>query len=152
MLFEEITFSTRVASWTRFWTLLASLSGAFWPPRWLKPVLEFFLERPRAVQDYFGPKIDPRGAQERPISHWKPPLGRPSLFKGSKRPPGDVQEASGAHLAAMLAPFGSHLGTIWKRCCHHVGHVSSLKAPSSRALNPTSQARRNARDRLNNYN
>ena len=53
LVFEEITFSARVASWTRFWTLLASLSGAFWPPRWLKPVLEFLLERPRAVQDYF---------------------------------------------------------------------------------------------------
>ena len=53
MIFEENTFSARVAFWTRFWTLLASLSGAFWPPRWLKPLLEFLLERPRAVQDFF---------------------------------------------------------------------------------------------------
>ena len=64
-VFEEITFSARVASSTRFWTLCASLSGAFWPPRWLKPVLEFLLERPRAVQDFFfrpqeRPKRRPR--------------------------------------------------------------------------------------------
>ena len=53
MVFEEIAFSAQVASWTRFWTLLASLWGAFWLLRWLKPVLEFLLERPRAVQDNF---------------------------------------------------------------------------------------------------
>ena len=33
------------------------------------------------------------------------------------------------------------------RCCHHVGHVSSLRAPSPRALDPRPQARRNARER-----
>ena len=76
ILFEEIVFSARVASWTRFWTLLASLSGAFWPPRWLKPVLEFLLERPRAVQDYFfrpqeRPKRRPR-ASHKPLE--APPL------------------------------------------------------------------------------
>ena len=65
MVFEEIVFSGRVAFWTRFWTLLASLSGAFWPPRWLKPLLELLLEKPRAVQDFFfrpqeRPKRPPR--------------------------------------------------------------------------------------------
>ena len=71
LLFEEIAFSTRVASWTRCWTLLASLSGAFWPPRWLKPVLKFLLERLRAVQYYFfrpreRPKRRPR-APHKPV-------------------------------------------------------------------------------------
>ena len=65
MIFEEIAFSALVAFWTRFWTLLASLSGAFWPPRWLKPVFNcswsgqepihmiFFRlqEPPRALQE-----------------------------------------------------------------------------------------------------
>ena len=125
MVFEEIAFSARVAFWTRCWTLLASLSGAFWPPRWLKPLLEFLLERPRAVQDFFfQPQQRPK---ERPISPWKPPLGRPSLFKSSKRSPRGLQKASRANLAAMLVPFWSHIGAISKRCCHHVGHVSSLK-------------------------
>ena len=53
ILFEEIVFSAQVASWPRFWTLLAPLLGAFWPPRSLKPVLECLLERPRAVQEHF---------------------------------------------------------------------------------------------------
>ena len=50
-------------------------------------------------------------------------------------------------MAAMLVPCWSNFGTISKRCCHHVGHVSSLKAPSPRGLSPTPQARRNARER-----
>ncbi len=52
-VFEEIEFSAQVASWPRFWTLLAPLLGAFWPPRWLKPVLKFLLERPRALSIKF---------------------------------------------------------------------------------------------------
>ena len=51
ILFAEITFSARVASGTRFGTLPGSVLGAFWPSRWLKPLLEFLLERPRAVQE-----------------------------------------------------------------------------------------------------
>ena len=34
-----------------------------------------------------GRESAPRGVQERPISPWKPPLGRPSFFKVSQRPP-----------------------------------------------------------------
>ena len=112
------------------------------------------MDRPRGDRGkcFSGPdgsKSGPRGVQERPIRPWKPPLGRPSLFKGSKRPPRDLQEASRAHLAAILAPFWINFEAISMRCCHHVGHVSSLKAPSPRALDPRSQARRNARERLN---
>ena len=97
----------------------------------------------------FRARRPPRGVQERPIRLWKPPLRRPSFFKGSKRPPRDLQEASRAHLAAILAPCLINVEAISMRCCHHVGHVSSLKAPSPRALDPTSQAWRNARERLN---
>ena len=63
------TFLARVASWGRFWTLLGSFLGAFWPPRRLKPVLEFFLERPRAEREHFfsapeASKSLPSGFQE----------------------------------------------------------------------------------------
>ena len=75
-------------------------------------------------------KSAPRGVQERFIRLWKASFGLPSLFQGLKRPPGRLQEASRAHLAAMLAVFWSNFATHSKRCCHHVGHASSLKAPS----------------------
>ena len=45
--------------------LLGSLLGPFWRLRWLKPVLKFFLERPRADQEHiFGSG----GFQERSTS------------------------------------------------------------------------------------
>ena len=109
MIFEEITFSARVAFWTRFWTLLASLSGAFWPPRWLKPLSEFLLERPRAVQEFFFcPKSDPRGFQERPKAPESPPLADQALF----RAPRDLQEPSKRLPRGLQGQFGSHFGTI----------------------------------------
>ena len=46
-------FSTRIRFWTKFWTLGGSLLAAFSPPRCLKPLWKFILDRPRAVQDYF---------------------------------------------------------------------------------------------------
>ena len=49
----------------------------------------------------------------------------------------------------MLVPFWNNFGAIFERCCHHVVHFSSLKASSPRALDPMSQAWRNARERLN---
>ena len=88
MLFEEITFSARVASWTRFWTLLASLSEAFWPSRWLKPVLEFLLERPRAVQDYiFGTQERPKRRPRAPQEATERPPGCQDNSKSSPRRP-----------------------------------------------------------------
>ena len=51
--FKVSLFSARVACGTQFGTLPGSVFGAFWPSRWLKPVLKFVLDRPRAVQDYF---------------------------------------------------------------------------------------------------
>ena len=80
-MFEEITFSARVASWTQFWTLLASISGAFWHPRWLKPVLQIVLDRPRAVlytsfSASEASKSAPRGLQE-PSRQPRCPRGPP---------------------------------------------------------------------------
>ena len=70
MLFEEIAFSARVAAGTRFGTLPGSVLGAFWPSRWLKPLLEILLERPRGDQEDFfwvlePSKSAPRGLQDR---------------------------------------------------------------------------------------
>ena len=134
-------------SGTPFWTLI-------WPPGHSKPVSSAPLGRPRADQDYFvstpkSSKSAPRGIQERPIRPWKPPLGRPSLFKGSKRPPRALQVASRAHLAAILAPCLINFEASSMRCCPCFSHVSSLKAPSPRALDPRPKAWRNARERLN---
>ena len=89
----------------------------------------------------FSARRPPRGVQERPIRLWKPPLRRPSFFKGSKRPPRDLQEASRAHSAAILAPFGINFEAISMQCCHYVGHASSLQASSPRALDPGSNNR-----------
>ena len=69
MVFKKSAFSALTAFRPRFSTLLASLLGVFWPPRWLKSLLEFLLERPRAVQGKFfsapnGSKSAPRGKKE----------------------------------------------------------------------------------------
>ena len=133
MLFEEIMFSARVASWTRFSTLLGSLWAALWPPRWLKTVLKFFLSRPRADQEhsfwvrnclelFLGPKrcrsraffFGPGGPQERSK---RPPRGkRPpeQILDTPKWPPGAILGASGRQLARQRVPeasggdFGRH--------------------------------------------
>ena len=57
--FVILHFSAQVASGTRFWNLLGSVLGAFWPSRWLKPLLEFLLERPGIVQEYFFSVLEP---------------------------------------------------------------------------------------------
>ena len=113
-----------------------SLLGGLWPS---KSRFQLLFLAPKAS------KSAPRGIQERPIRPWKPSSGLSRLFKGSKRPPRALQEASRAHFAAILPPFWTNVETILMRCCPHVGHVSSLKAPSPRALDPRPQARRNAR-------
>ena len=99
VFFEEIVFSAR--SWTRCSTLLASISGAFWPPRWLKPVSESVLERPRADQeDFFWSKSRPRAYQEASKT-------APRGLQQAKK----LQEASGlpvvTHFASMLDPIGT---------------------------------------------
>ena len=143
-------FSAWTAFGPRFRTLLGSFWEDIWPPINSKPVSSVASGRPRAVSNYFlgGPKASksaPRGIQERSIRPWKPSSGISSLSKSSKRPPRRRQETSRAHLATILVPCWINFEAISMRCCHHVGHVSSLKAPSPRALDPRSQARRNAR-------
>ena len=88
--FVLLPFSAGVASGARFGTLPGSVLGAFWPSRWLKPLLEFLLERPRAVQEHFFPvpepsKSAPRGLQDRSK---RPPRAEERLQDGSKTPLG----------------------------------------------------------------
>ena len=64
--FEVVRFSARVAIRTRFWTLPGSIMITIWPP---KTILEFVLERPRAVQEHFFSALEasescPRRLQE----------------------------------------------------------------------------------------
>ena len=107
MVFEEIMFLARVASRARFWTLLASLLGAFWPSRWLKPVLEFLLERPRAVQDnIFGPWSPPRALQEASKRLQEAPKSTPRGLPNLKR----LQDASKRPRGTDFDPFGEAAG------------------------------------------
>ena len=67
--FVVLPFSAQVASGTRFWTLPGSVLGASWLPRWLKPLLDILLGRPRAVPNLFveapeASKSAPRAPQE----------------------------------------------------------------------------------------
>ena len=94
-------FSARVASGARFGTFLGSGFGAFWRSRWLTIPLGAAKSRSRLL--LFGPGSTPRGFQERPISPWKPPLSRPSLFNSSNTPPRGLQDAS----RASLGPLGA---------------------------------------------
>ena len=118
MVFEEIVFSAQVASWTRFWTLLAPLWRAFWPSRWLKTLLELLLEGPSAVQEHLF--FDLGALQER-----------------SKRPPGALQDAfrrprgsqrlPGSHFGSMWLPFGTHSGSILDPFFNHLGSLAGEK-------------------------
>ena len=129
--------SARVASWSPFWTLLASLLGAFWPPRWLKPVLEFLLERPRAVQEYFfrpqeRPKSRPR-ASRKPLDAppW-PTEPSPGLQEAPERPPGPIWHPCWLHFGAIWQPCWHHFATILEPCWSHF--EASLPSCSSRFL------------------
>ena len=82
-------------------------------------------------------------------SSWTGQESLKTAFFQLGRPPRRLQETSRAHFAPVWVPFGSNFAGMSMPCCHHVGHVSSLKAPSPRALDPRPQAWRNARERLN---
>ena len=84
MVFEEIAFSVRIASSTPFWTLLASISGASWPPRRAQERPRPLQERPRRLQDR------PRSAQD---ASRTTPRAAKRLQEPSKRAPGGLQEA-----------------------------------------------------------
>ena len=108
--------------------------------------------RPWAGQEpikisFFRPRTAPRAPQEASKSAPYAPGSPPWPYQAFVRAPRGFQETSRAHLAAMWVPFGSNFTSMSMRCCHHVGYVSSLKAPSPRALDPRSQAWRNARER-----
>ena len=72
----------------RFWSLLSPLLGSFWPLRWLKPVLKFLLERPRAVQEFF-------------FLSWRPPG---ASQEASKSAPRGFQELKGVQDAPKRVP------------------------------------------------
>ena len=81
ILFEEIVFSARVVFSTPFWTLLASILGAFCHPRWQKPIPLAVSRWPWRVHRY---------------SFWPP--------KPSREPPGAFQDASNRSPATQDAP------------------------------------------------
>ena len=110
--------------------------------------------------------LAPRAPQEASKSAPSAPGSPPFADQAFLRAPRHLQEAPKRPPRPIWQPCWHHFGAISKRCCHCVGHVSSLKAPSPRAvhprsqamfvgvpwpraLNPTPQARRNARERLN---
>ena len=96
-------FSARVACGTRFGTLPGSVFRACWPSRWVKPLLGFFLERPRAVQELFFGSI---AVQER-----------------SKRPPKPHQEASMRPRRSKKGPRG-----VWGPILTPLGPLRTSKS------------------------
>ena len=87
-------FPVQEASVAPFGSLLGLLWATFGRPGGLQ-------DGPRALQN--APKSAPGRFQERPISPWKPPLSRPSLFNSSNTPPRGLQDAS----RASLGPLGA---------------------------------------------
>ena len=79
-------FSVQEASLAPFDGLLGLPWAAFWRPI-------SFQNGPRELQE--ASRSVPRGFHERPISPWKPPLSRPSIFESSKRPPRGLQGLPG---------------------------------------------------------
>ena len=95
-----LALRARVASGSRFWTILGSVFTGFWPSRWLKPLLKFLLDRPRAVQELFFSALEPskraaRGLQER-----------------FQRHPGEQDAPRGLRGAVWQATW-LHSGPIW---------------------------------------
>ena len=142
----DFTFSLRIRFRTQFWTFPGSLLGAFWPPRWLKPVLEFLLERPRAVQDYFfwlqeRPKRLPRASHKRlEASPWptKPFSG---LQEASKSPRGR-QAPFGSHVGTILESFRSNFEAMLPPCwSRFLAEGSFTKGPRSNVPGPAECAR-----------
>ena len=83
--------------------------GVFWPPRQLKPVLRFFLERPRAARRIFfsapeGSKGAPRGPEEASSLPGQ-------LQKLSKRRQDRFWSNLGVIWGAVLGLFWNNLGT-----------------------------------------
>ena len=109
-IFAISRFSDRVASGARFWTLPGSVLGVIWPPIWLKPVLRFLLECPRAAQEIFF--SGPEASKSAPAGQLE---GKIRARKGQQEPRG-LQEGSGDHfghiLAHILEPSWGHLGSI----------------------------------------
>ena len=79
------------------------LLEASWRPRCVE-------NGPRELQD--APKNGPRASQERPISPWKPPLSRPSIFKSSKRRPRGPQGLLGTPPSLPGTPPGPLRDTL----------------------------------------
>ena len=99
-------FSARDASGTRFWTLPGSVLGGFWRSRWLKPLLEILLERPRADQEEFCSVLEP---SKRPP---EAPRSAPRGLRETTRLPRQLQELSKRLQDRFWSHFGIHIGTI----------------------------------------
>ena len=74
---------------------MASFWGAIWPPRWLKPLLEFLLGWSRAVQEHFF----------RSWSHQR------ALQEASQTVPRGLREAKMLQEPSR-EPFGTHFASI----------------------------------------
>ena len=114
-----------------------------------------------------GSKSAPRDLQERSISPWKPPLSRPDGLSSSKRPPRDLQNFPDTSPALPGTPPGRPReapttlkikpgpskrppkGLFIQATLDPSSQATFLDVLWPRALGPISQARRNARERLN---
>ena len=116
--------------------LLASLWGAFWPPRWLKTVLKFFQDPPRADPYNFfsaprASKSGPRGLQE-----------AKGCLNRFLTPPSGLQDRFWSDLGAILEPFWTHVGVIFELCW---SFLSSQKISSKAEQRAESRAEKSSR-------
>ena len=109
--FVVSSFSARDASGIRFWTFSGSVLGGFWPSRWLKPLLEILLERPRADQEELCSVLEPsKSPPEAPRSAPRGLRETTSLPRQLQESPRDSKNDFGAILGSIL----EHFGAIWR--------------------------------------
>ena len=113
--------SIRNRFWTPFWTFPGSFGGAFWPPRWLQPVLRFLLERPRAAQRIFfsAPRGEKEGSKKGAKKRGKKVgyAGSRWIQDGFKREcPAECAGPVLAHLSLLRPEYSAR---SWKHAQHH---------------------------------
>ena len=131
--FSGFTIFSLIRFWNQFKDPPGTLLGAHLALRQCETSLLGALgpAKSRSQQCFLGPEGLQEASKSAPYAPGSLHLADQASSRAPKRPPRALQEASRAHLAAILASFCINFETISMLCCPHVGHASSLKAPSS---------------------
>ena len=101
--FEEIVLLSLSRFWTSFWHPFGHLFGSLLAPRWLKPVLRFLLERPRAALEIFFSV--PEAAKSAPTAFQEASKSTPGCQDSSKSSPRGPRIDFRAILEPCWKPF-----------------------------------------------